>query len=129
MTGSGTSVSLVVDGGTFQCLAATRVVWDSSAVAAALSPSAAGDAACDNTGRANWTYSPPAAGGNTGPNVILRDSSGLHAWLINSAGEIQTIPDGGTYQCLAAANPVIWDTPEDKITEWRPVGNTPATCG
>lgn len=78
-----------------------------------------------------WTYTPPPLG-NTPVNVILRgaDDGGVtSSWLINSRGEIQTIPDGGTYECLTFANPVIWNVPFDKIQAWPKVGTVPASCG
>jgi alpha-tubulin suppressor-like RCC1 family protein len=120
----------IANGGTFNCLATTRVVWDNPRLRA-LRQDPVGTATCDNTGRTPWTYTPTAAGGNTGTDIILRDTSTTphRNYLINSAGDIQTIPDGGTYLCLAASNPVIWNTPTDKITPWRPVGVTAATCG
>jgi hypothetical protein len=78
-----------------------------------------------------WDYEPPPQG-NTPYNVILRgqfDGTKHPSWLINNRGEIQTIPDGNTYICLAATNPVIWDVPFSEIQEWRPVGTEPASCG
>ena len=117
----------IPDSGTFNCLATTRVVWDIGALQALLTVPA-GSATCSNLGREPWTYTPSPDGGNTGTNVILRSANGSN-WLINGAGEIQTIPDLGTYGCLAAANPVIWNTPGTKINDWRPIGATPATCG
>lgn len=117
----------IADGATFSCLAQTRVVWDIASLEA-LRVATVGDATCDNTGRTPWTFTPTAQGGNTGTNIILRNPTG-NAWLINSAGEIQTIPDGGTYLCLARANPVVWNVPTDNIHAWAPVGGTPAACG
>ena len=61
-------------------------------------------------------------------DIILRNPDG-NTWLINTAGEIQTIPDGGTYLCLATTNPVIWNVPEPAIDNWPPSGNEPAACG
>ena len=78
-----------------------------------------------------WNYGEPPAG-NTPVNVILKgeDDGGVDsAWLINRSGEIQTIPDGGTYECLVLANPVIWNVPLAKINAWRKVGTEPARCG
>jgi hypothetical protein len=78
-----------------------------------------------------WTYTPPPDG-NVPRNVILRGPEGgavTSAWLINSAGEIQTIPDGGVYECLVHANPVIWEVPFEAIQAWTPVGTAPASCG
>ena len=120
----------IANGGTFNCLALTRVVWDNPRLRA-LRQDPVGTATCNNAPRQLWTYTPTASGGNTGTDIILRDTSTTpHSnYLINSAGEIQTIPDGGTYLCLAASNPVIWNVPSDKITAWRPVGATAATCG
>ena len=117
----------IPDADTFNCLALTRVVWDLPALASLdISPSQ--ETACDNAARPVWTYTPTAADGNTGTNVILRNFND-NAWLISSAGEIQTIPDGGTYECLAAANPVIWNVPQSRITAWSPVSAGPAICG
>ena len=78
-----------------------------------------------------WTFTAPPEG-NTPFNVILKgaDDGGVDsAWLINSQGQIQTIPDGGTYECLVFANPVIWNVPFSAIQAWRPVGTAPASCG
>ncbi len=117
----------IADGGTFTCLATTRIVWDIATLKALKQPSE-GNATCTNTGRTNWTYTPTAQGGNTGVNIILRNPTG-NAYLINTAGEIQTIPDGGTYVCLTKTNPVIWNTPNTNITAWTPIGSQPAHCG
>ncbi len=117
----------IANGATFNCLATTRVIWDTPQLRA-LRQDPIGTSTCDNEGRSVWSYTPTASGGNTGTDVVLRNEAG-NAWLINSRGEIQTIPDGGTYICLAATNPVIWNTPADKIDSWRPVGSAPAECG
>lgn len=82
-------------------------------------------------GPGSWTFTAPPHG-NTPFNVILKgaeDGGVDSAWLINSRGQIQTIPDGGTYECLVHANPVIWNVPFAAIQAWRPVGTTPASCG
>ncbi|NMC34907.1 MAG: hypothetical protein GYA36_21005, partial [Veillonellaceae bacterium] len=117
----------IADGGVFNCLAETRVVWDIDYLDPLLQPVDSIQLTCPSAGDP-WTYTPTAQGGNTGTDVILRNEAG-NAWLINTAGEIQTIPDGGTYLCLAASNPVIWNVPDDKINAWTPIGTTPATCG
>ena len=124
----GAKVYGIPDGAMFNCLAQTRIVWDIANLKPLLRPYDGIQLTCNNTGRTNWTYTPTAYGGNTGIDVILRNSNGNY-WLINSAGEIQTIPDGGTYLCLAASNPVIWNTPDARINDWSPAGNTPAACG
>ena len=48
---------------------------------------------------------------------------------MNTAGQLQTIPDGGTYLCLATTNPVIWNVSQQSIDAWTPRSGTPATCG
>ncbi len=53
----------------------------------------------------------------------------IASWLINSSGQIQTITDGGTYECLAYANRVIWNTRYASVAAWRPVGTSDASCG
>jgi hypothetical protein len=80
---------------------------------------------------ARWDYE-PEPDGNTPRNVILRGDENdavVSAWLINSQGEIQTIPNGDVYECLVLANPVIWNVPFDKIQAWPTVGSTSASCG
>lgn len=122
-------VTVIGTGTLFNCLARTRAVWDIPNLKALNQPADGTQISCYDEGPA-WTYTPTAQGGNTGTNIILRDSANPgHNWLINSNGEIQTIEDGGTYLCLASSNPVIWNTPDDKITAWTPVGTEPAHCG
>lgn len=116
----------IPDGGTFLCLAQTRVVWD-YANHPALAQSPVGDTGCDNAERTNWDARPDIQGGNVGTDVILRRPDGA-ASLINSTGEIQAIADGGTYLCLARHRPVIWDVATDAVEAWRPVGEAPAEC-
>jgi DNA uptake protein ComE-like DNA-binding protein len=129
----------IKDGGTFNCLAATWFVWDNEDVPALNKP-LSGDATCGDAGPRHWDMRPVAEGGNIPDDVILRlrpedAQNGTGSWLINNRSEIQTIPDGGTYLCLAYANPVIWNVPlGDRvpfvgINEWRPVGTAPASCG
>lgn len=119
----------IPDGGTFNCLANSRVVWDIPNLKALVQEPPTSVAGCVTSDQGDWTYTPTAQGGNTGTNIILRDSADPgHNWLINSAGEIQTIEDGGTYLCLAAVNPVIWNVPDDRIDGWTPVGTKPAQC-
>ncbi len=119
----------IPNGGVFECLAASRVVWDNLA-SDTIDPEST-QASCSQPD-GQWSYSPVEAGGNVPRNVILREDSSdtlVSAWLINSRGEIQTIPNGGIYQCLAYANPVIWNVPLEKVNAWRPVGTAPASCG
>jgi hypothetical protein len=119
-------VRWIQDGGTFNCLAASRVVWDLGALRD-LDKVPVGNATCSSAG-SNWTFTPSASGGNTGTSVILRESNGT-SWLVNKWGDIQWIPDGGTYLCLAYANPVLWSTPRDKALAWLPRGGEAASCG
>ncbi len=129
----GSSVKDIPNGGIFLCLAASRFVYDIGELDV-LDVRPSGDATCHGFGDA-WDFTPKASGGNTPNNVILRErpedaTSGVIAsWLINSRGRIQTIPNGGTYLCLAHANPVIWNVPYAKVNAWRPVGTAPASCG
>ena len=125
----GATVRPITNGGTFNCLATTRVVWDIPTLRA-LRTATPQPAVCDNSGRTAWDVR-PAPDGNVGTGIILRDTSTTpHAnYLINSAGKLQTIPNGDTYLCLAAADPVIWNVPKDKINAWTPVGAGPAGCG
>lgn len=139
VTPTGT-VKNIASGGVFNCLAATMLVFDIPGQPA-LTGSTSGNADCSDAGPVAWDFKPARDGGNIPDNVILRErpedagSNPLASWLINSQGEIQTIPDGGTYLCLAYANPVIWNVPYGNvpfnvgIQWWRPVGHTPASCG
>lgn len=119
---------LITTGPDFNCLAESRYVWDIGTLGPLNVESPGAVLSCDNTGRTVWDYRPEADGGTIPNDTILRDPAG-HAWLINSAGEIQTILDGGTYLCLAYNNPVIWNVPDSAVNSWSPVGSTPATCG
>lgn len=125
----GATVRPITNGGTFNCLATTRVVWDIPTLRAlrAAVPQAA---VCDNTGRTAWDIR-PAPGGNVGTSIILRDTSTTPhtTYLINSSGELQTIPTASTYECFARTNPVIWNVPTNKINAWKPVATGPAVCG
>ena len=66
LVASGT-VKSIDDGGTFLCLAKTRLVWNIANLKALAEPTT-GNAACDNTGRAEWDIRPgtPPDGGNIG---------------------------------------------------------------
>lgn len=122
----------IPNGGIFQCLAATWLVHD-NAGEPALSQKVEGAATCADRGPRTWRVAPATTGGNIPNNVLLRElaseagSSAQQTWLINK-GEIQSIPDGGTYLCLAYANPVIWDVRYTEAAAWTPVG-TAASCG
>lgn len=123
---SGGTIANIPDGATFNCLAASRVVWDIGQLAD-LDRVPATQAKCPAGGSA-WTFTPSSVGGNTGTDVILRSAAG-NAWLVNHWGDIQWIPDGGTYLCLAHANPILWNAPDSKINTWVPRGALAATCG
>jgi hypothetical protein len=124
----------IADGGTFDCLAATWAVWDNPSLAA-LNTQPTGNATCGDAGSRVWDFTPVVKGGNVPDNVLLRErpqdaTHGIIAsWLINSSGAIQTIPDGGTYLCLAYANATVWNVPFTKVQAWRPVGTSDASCG
>ena len=120
-------VTVIGTGDLFNCLAKTRAVWDIGNLKALKQTPDGTQLSCYDEGP-DWTYTPTAQGGNTGINIILRNLTG-NAWLINNAGEVQAIKDGGTYLCLARTNPIIWNTPDTKIDDWTPVGTTPAACG
>jgi hypothetical protein len=122
----GGTVNVIGDAGLYNCLARTRAVWDIVNLKVLHWPVNGVQLNCYDEGPA-WTYTPTAQGGNTGTNIILRDSSGK-TWLINAAGQIQTIPNASTYQCLARSNPVIWNVPSDKIAAWTPSAAA-AICG
>ena len=132
----------ILDGNTFACYATRLVVVDyvntymiggkrflrlnpDAEVVSQPAP------ACLITPFQTWTYEPTGPGA-TPVNVILRgqfDGAKYPAWLINSAGQIQSIPLGGDYVCLAFSNPVLWDVPFEKIQAWPNVGTEPAICG
>ena len=119
---------LITTGDDFNCLAQSRYVWDNAALRALSLDPVGAVLTCSNTNRTAWDYRPQATGGNIPNNTILRDSAG-HAWLINSSGQIQTIPDGGAYLCLSYNNPVVWNVPDAAIDSWTPIGVAPAGCG
>lgn len=141
---AGGTAKPIVTGRDFLCYASTRLVIDlverfddaTGAQFLNLDPvheiSAEPASACDPpTMLRTWDYGPPPAG-NTPLSVILRGDEAdatVSSWLINAQGEIETIPDGRTYECLARANPVIWNVPYEKVQAWRPVGTRPASCG
>ncbi|MBK8758350.1 MAG: hypothetical protein IPM08_14895 [Actinomycetales bacterium] len=63
-------------------------------------------------GDPRWDYaSPVTMAGNTPLGIILKepDWQGIRSWWVTSTGEIQNIPDGGTYLCLAQRAPVLWN--------------------
>ena len=120
------NVSIISSGGMFNCLARTRVVWDIPTLEALNRPVDGIVLQCGTSG-VPWTFTPTAQGGNTGTEVILRNSNRQN-WFIDAAGEIQPITDGGTYLCLAQRHPVIWNTPDASIQAWTPPGATPAEC-
>lgn len=129
------------NGGDFLCYASTRFVVDlvtkfkeSGDEYLHLDPKAkvSADKAspCTPSTTGIWTYTAPPEG-NTPFNVILREEGGSEvtsSWLINNRGQIQSIPDGGTYECLVYANPVIWNVPLEKARAWQEVGPD-ASCG
>jgi hypothetical protein len=131
----------IKDGNTFLCYATRYVVMDQVErtpdgnhlnFEPPLAISSVDTDRCLTTPFIVWDYS-PAPAGNTPRNVILRgsedDGPPVSSWLINNAGEIQTIRDPGVYVCLAATNPVIWNVPFAKIQAWQPVGSVAASCG
>jgi hypothetical protein len=131
--GNGT-VWNIDSGSVFDCLSATMVVWDNKDEPA-LSVRQSGTATCADAGPTQWVVKPADKGGNVPNNAILREyykDAGANpqaTWLINRAGAIQSIPDGGVYLCLAYANPVIWDVRYSDVQAWTPVGTSQASCG
>ena len=128
----------IPDGGTFNCLALTWVVWDNPGMPQLNKPDS-GPASCADAGPTQWDMRPIASGGNIPNGVILREqprdaTNGVIAsYLIDTGGAIHTIKDGGTYQCLAYNHPVIWNVPygfppEVGIQEWSPIGQGDAAC-
>ena len=117
-------VKNIANGGTFLCLAKTRLVWNIANLKA-LAEATTGNAGCDNTGRVEWDIRPgtPPDGGNVGRNVLLRDTDGK-PWFINQAGEAQAVVDllGGVRTCLESRHPIIWNADPTKIADWTPVG-------
>lgn len=124
---TGTEVRPIVGGATFDCLARALHVWDIPNLWALRQITSDEPATCATAPYQLWDPR-PAPAGNVGVNVILRNDDGS-AWLINSAGEIQTIPDGGTYECLAHTNPIIWNVDQQSIANWAPIGISDASCG
>lgn len=136
------AVRNIPDGGVFNCLASTWVVWDNPNMPQlnAVNPAAA---TCADAGPAHWDFRPVSHGGNIPNNVLLRErpedaTNGVIAsYLINNLGEIQTITgatSGGIYLCLAQTNPVIWNVPFGfgstvGIQDWPEVGHEDASCG
>ena len=123
----GATIHPITNGGTFNCLATTRVVWDIPTLRA-LRTATPQPAVCDNSGRTTWDIR-PEPDGNVGTSIMLRDTSTTpHAtYLINAAGELQTVPSHD-YKCLAGSDPVIWNAPAEKIAAWHPAGGTVAAC-
>jgi Zn-dependent metalloprotease len=123
---NGSSVNLIMDED-FDCLARTRVVWHASHFEALVGGADGVQLNCFDAGPA-WTYTPNSQGGNTGTNIILRNSRG-NAWFVNGSGVIQPIDSGGAYRCLARSYPVLWNVPDAKIAAWQPSRSQPASCG
>jgi hypothetical protein len=126
----------IKDGGTFLCLAATRWVVDVTGQDPLTKPTD-GDATCTSSGAPQWSFAPAGVGnGNIPDNVILREDvrgapgTVQQTWLVNSSGELQSIPDGGTYLCLAYKKPVIWNVPLTAVEAWPAdrIDATSATC-
>jgi hypothetical protein len=84
---------------------------------------------CDPAGP-RWTYTGVRHGGNVPDNVVLKmpDWLGRGSWFIDTDGTISTTPDGGTYLCLTARHPVIYNIPLDQIHAWPDVADHPAQC-
>lgn len=124
----GATVRPITDGATFNCLATTRVVWDIPTLRA-LRTATPQPAVCDNSGRAAWDVR-PAPTGNVGTGIILRDTSTTpHTnYLVNAAGQLQTIPDNITYRCLSESDPTVWNASGDSVRNWAPRSNKAATC-
>jgi hypothetical protein len=136
------AVRNIPNGGVFNCLARTWVVWDNPNMPQlnAVNPDAA---TCADAGPTHWDFRPVSRGGNIPNNVLLRErpedaTNGVIAsYLINNLGEIQTITgatSGGIYLCLAQTNPVIWNVPFGfgstvGIQDWPDVGQEDASCG
>lgn len=85
----------------------------------ALNERPSGDATCADAGsRVSGTSGRAAPGGNLPVNVLLRErpedqiNGVVESYLLNSRGELQPIPDGGTYLCLTYADPVARAVPD-----------------
>jgi len=92
--------------------------------------------ACSRGGP-HWDYKSPVVGGNTPQGVILKmpDWLGTQTWWTAADGTVQPINDGGTYICLAAKAPVLWNFHQDMVPLWKnPAGvadgpsSTHASC-
>lgn len=119
-------VTAITNGGMFNCLAETRVVWDLEYLLPLQEAVTTPQLTCPPAG-AEWSFTPLAQGGNIGPDLILREPGG-NSWLVNPSGELQPIPDRSTYLCLAASTPVIWNIPPEKVAAWTPSSSLPAGC-
>ena len=123
----------IASGGVFNCLARTWLVVDVAAQSA-LNQRPSGEATCGEVGGRAWDIRPAAEGGNVPVNVLLRERAEdqtngvVESYLLNSRGELQPIPDGGTYLCLAHANPVVWNVADSAADAWQP-RSAPASCG
>lgn len=72
-------------------------------------------------GGPHWDYaSPVTMGGNTPLGVVLKepDWQGSRTWWVTATGEIQRIPDGGTYLCLVNRAPVLWNFGKRYAEAW-----------
>jgi hypothetical protein len=83
----------------------------------------------------SWDFAAPPDG-NTPVNVILHgqpvEGQPTRSALINNAGILQEIPNGGVYVCLASqvspVNPVVWNVPDSAFDAWPSKGPA-AACG
>jgi hypothetical protein len=135
-----TGRSLLVSGGTariigsgelFNCLAASRIVWDIGEHVTFLFQTGVWDVqlSCFDAGP-RWQYASTGSGGNVPDGVIVRDGATPgHNWLVNTGGALAPIRNGGTYLCLARTNPVVWNAPDASINSWQPPVAADATCG
>jgi DNA uptake protein ComE-like DNA-binding protein len=135
----------IPDGATFLCLAADRYVWDNAGMAGLrnrttgqLPRTQPGTFNCPHSGAELWApYMAQAQGGTIPNDVLLHEresdagSNPIGSWLINHSGQIQSITgatSGGTFLCLSATHPVIWEVPFAAIQGWQSVGDTDAAC-
>jgi Zn-dependent metalloprotease len=128
---SGGQARIIGTGELFNCLAASRVVWDIPEHVTFLFETGVWEVqlSCFDAGP-RWQYAPAGHGGNITDGLIVRDTTTPgRNWLIGANGALTDIADGGTYLCLSRTSPVVWNVPDNAIASWNPVAGTAASCG